>query len=69
MCYKDKTFCNDWCGTITCHRNYKHIKEATDPGGYLAEHPEMPICFFVDIPKDCDIHTPKQSEPTVERTN
>ena len=69
MTYLDKTFCNDWCGTTTCHRNFKHIEEATAPGGYLAENTWMPISFFMDIPKDCDIHTPKRSEPNVNQPN
>ena len=53
MTYKDQTFCEDWCNNRECFRNYVHIKEAQEPGGYLFKNPWMPISFFIDVPKDC----------------
>jgi len=60
MTYKDQSFCNDWCGTTTCFRNYKHIEEATAPGGFLTENPWMPVSFLLAPPLDCTIRTPKE---------
>jgi len=59
MSYKDQTFCGDWCGTTTCFRNYKHITDAQQPGGFLHENNWMPIAFFVDVPVDCKLRTHK----------
>ena len=61
MSYKDQTFCQDWCNNEDCFRNYKHIREASEPGGFLAVNPWMPVNFFVDIPVDCKIRIPKES--------
>jgi len=59
MNYKDQTFCQDNCDTETCFRNYKHITDAQQEGGFLQQNPWMPVCFFVDVLTDCKERTPK----------
>ena len=62
MCYKDQTFCHDWCANTECFRNYEHIKEAQKEGGYLQRNPWMPVAFFVDIPLDCIERIPNEPQ-------
>jgi hypothetical protein len=59
MSYKDQTFCHDWCATETCFRNYKHIKDSQQDGGFLHQNPWMPIAFYVAIPEYCKERTHK----------
>lgn len=59
MSYKDQTFCGDWCDNKECFRNYCHIEEAMKPGGFLATHDWMPVCYFVEVPVDCTARIPK----------
>lgn len=54
MCFKDQTFCNDWCSNIDCFRNFEHCKEAITK--------ELPICFFVNKPTDCTIWKPLENK-------
>ena len=63
MCYKDMTFCGDWCATETCGRNYKNIKDAQQEGGFLQQNPWMPFVFFVEPPVDCTLRTHKDEQP------
>lgn len=52
--YKDQTFCHDWCKNEKCFRNYKHILDAKQPGGFLHENEWMPVCYFLVPPEDCN---------------
>lgn len=54
MCYKDQTFCNNWCGNTDCFRNFEHCKEALTQ--------DLPICFFVNKPIDCEIWKPLENK-------
>ena len=59
MCYKDQTFCGDWCDNKKCFRNYQHIVDAQQEGGFLQQNNWMPMAFFVAPPIDCEERIPK----------
>ena len=61
MTYRDQTFCHDWCTNEACFRNYKHVQDAQQEGGFLQQNPWMPVAFFVDIPMDCKERIPKET--------
>jgi hypothetical protein len=52
LCYKDQTFCHNWCGNINCFRNYIHTKDAG----------EILVMFFVSKPIDCEIWKPLEEK-------
>jgi len=56
ICYKDRTYCDDWCNTIECSRNYSKIdwKHVEQVG--------LPVSFFVAVPMGCSEYTPKEKK-------
>lgn len=57
MNYKDMTFCPGPCGNYNCHRHKCHVDEAWKDGGYLQQHPYVPVAWFVEMP-DCKQYLP-----------
>lgn len=58
LCYRDMTFCNAECGTMSCPRKFTETDARNARVWWMGMQGEPPVAFS-DMKRGCEIYTPK----------